>query len=154
MNYYDATICLNGHVQSDSMARSEKYCSQCGKETFSECTNCGAPIRGQEKPGGYIASRTDYKKPFYCYKCGEPYPWTSLIINNAVELASLDDIGEENKKLIKDALPDLIVESPMTPLAIAKYQKGLSKAGSFVKDALRQLLIDVVCEMAKKQLFQ
>ncbi len=153
MEYCGATICLNGHVQSDSLAQSEKYCSRCGVETFSECPKCSAPIRGQSKPKGTILANSKYMKPYYCYQCSFPYPWTSKIINNAVELASLDEIGEENIQLIRDAIPDLIVETPKTPVAVTKYKKGISNARGFIKDALRQLLVDVVCELAKQQLF-
>ena len=153
MNFDGATICLFGHVISDSTAHAEKYCSRCGHEAFSECTNCGAPIRGQSRQTGVIASKEEYRKPYYCYQCAFPYPWTSYIINTAVELAALDSIGEENKRIIKEALPDLIVETPKTSIAIAKYEKGVSSAGTFVKDALRQLLVDVVCEVAKQALF-
>ena len=153
MNYYNATICLNGHVIDKYLADVEKYCSICGKETFSFCSCCNSPIRGKVKADGVIVA-THYKKPFYCYNCGTPYPWTQKILDNAVELVSLDDeLDASSKELIKNAIPELLIDSPTTPLAVAKYQKGVSKAGQLVKDSLRQLLIDVISETAKKTLF-
>lgn len=155
MSYNNATICLNGHVINKYNANYQKYCSKCGETTLSECSNCHAPIRGlMDVKGVVFAYEREYPLPHYCYECGFPYPWTQKILHNAVELLSLDnDLDETSKELIKDAIPELIIETPTTPIAIAKYQKGVSKAGQIVKDSLRQLLIDVLSETTKKTLF-
>ncbi|WP_416822284.1 DUF2321 domain-containing protein [Gallintestinimicrobium propionicum] len=47
----------------------------------------------------------------------------------------------------------MITDTPTTPIAVAKYRKGVSKAVSFIGESLRQLLVDVVSETAKKALF-
>lgn len=155
MGYYNgATICLNGHVISIYKANSQAYCSQCGNETFSKCSQCGAPIRGTYEQDGIIDLTGYYDKPYYCYQCGAAYPWTEKIIANAIELVSLDDeLDETSKELIKSAVPDLLVDTPTTPVAVAKYKKGVAKAGQIVRDALYNLLIDVVSETIKKSLF-
>ena len=154
MGYSGATICLNGHVVSYRNANSQKYCSKCGQETYSTCTHCGQPIRGKYEAQGIVDLTGYYDKPYYCYNCGEPYPWTQIILDNAVELLALDDdINDESKQLIKDSLPDLMIETPKTPIAVAKYKKGMSKAGQVVADSMRQLLVDVISETAKKVLF-
>lgn len=155
MPYSGATICLNGHIVSKAQANSQKYCSVCGKETFSRCLNCRASLRGLwETPGVIVVGPRNYTKPFYCYECGAPYPWTQNILDNAVELLSLDDdLDEISKDLIKTAIPELITDTPTTPIAVAKYRKGVSKAVSFIGESLRQLLVDVVSETAKKALF-
>ena len=153
MNYYNATICLNGHVIDRRIANAQKYCSACGKETFSLCTNCQEPIRGVQKMDGVIGS-PHYNKPFYCHNCSAPYPWTQKILDSAVELVSLDDeLDETSKELIKNALPELLIDTPTTPVAAAKYRKGMSNAGQVVKDCMHQLLVDVVSETVKKILF-
>lgn len=153
-HYNGATICLNGHVVSISLANSQPYCSKCGKETFSKCSNCGSPIRGTYVADGIIDLSGRYNKPFYCFQCGAAYPWTDKILENAVELISLDEgLDDNSKMLIKEAIPDLIVDTPITPVAIAKYKKGISKAGVIVKDALYNMLIDIVSETVKKTLF-
>ena len=96
-----------------------------------------------------------YNRPDYCYNCGAPYPWTKIILDNAVMLVSLEDeLDESMKELIKTAIPDLITETPATPIAIAKYKKGIKCAGDILKNSMRQLLIDVVSETVKKSLFQ
>lgn len=155
MSYYGATICHNGHVISKWEINHQKFCSRCGTETFSSCPKCGEPIWGLEKLN-HSFDRADrpYHKPYYCYACSAPYPWTQKILDNAVELLSLDDdLSESAKELIKNAIPNLIVETPDTPIAIAKYQKGISSAGKLLKNSLHQLFKDVVCTAVKKILF-
>ena len=154
MAYYGATICLNGHVLSKYQANSQPHCSICGKETFSVCLHCKSAIRGLAQSDFLVVGNRPYHKPLYCHQCGAPYPWTQRILDNAVELLSLDDeLDDTSKELIKTAIPELIVDTPTTPIAIAKYRKGIAKAGSMVSDALRQFLVDVVSETAKKSLF-
>ena len=153
MNYYNATICLNGHVVDKRIANAQKYCSTCGKETYSVCTNCQQPIHGVIKLDGVIGV-SKYDKPYFCHECGAPYPWTQKILDNAVELVSLDDeLDDISKELIKSAIPDLLIETSTTPIAAAKYKKGMNKAGQIIKDSMTQLLLDVACEVAKKLLF-
>lgn len=154
-NYYLATICKKGHVISAYDANLEKHCSECGSVTISECPECHTKIRGLENfDFPYLGGR-NYVKPYYCYQCGKPYPWTSFVIDNAVELLSLDEsIDEATLEIIRDAIPDLLVESPVTPLAVAKYKKYISGTQQYVKDGLKQLLIEVVAEAVKRSLFQ
>lgn len=155
MPYNNATICLNGHIVSKYDAHAQKHCTKCGSETYSYCLKCNSPIRGLfDTPGVCIVGNRRLVLPYYCYECGSPYPWTEKILKNAVELLSLDDdLDETSKSLIKNAIPELIVDTPTTPVAIAKYRKGISSAGQILKDSLRQLLIDAVSETAKKILF-
>lgn len=155
MPYNNATICLNGHIVSKYNSNSQKYCTKCGAETYSYCLKCNHPIRGlYDTPGVCILAKRSLPLPYYCYECGSPYPWTEKILENAVELLALDDdLDKSSKTLIKNAIPRLLVDTPTMPIAIANYQKGTSSAGQVLKDSLRQLLKDVICEAAKKVLF-
>lgn len=155
MGYYKkATICLNGHVASSSSANYRKFCKECGSETISLCPSCNSYIQGDYEVPGVVALGFKYNPPSYCHECGKPYPWTSTILDNAVELISLDDeLPDEHKEIIKNALPDLIVETPTTPVAVAKYKKYMSSATGFIKDSLRNLLVDVVSDAVKKSLW-
>lgn len=155
MLYNRATICLNGHIVSKYEANFQKHCSTCGLETYSNCTNCQSPIHGlADIKGVAIIGKRPYDLPYYCYNCGAPYPWTQKILNNAVELLGLDDdLDNATRELIKNAIPELLVDTPTTPLAIAKYRKGIAHAGQIVRDSMRQLLVDVVSETVKKSLF-
>lgn len=153
-NYRNATICTNGHVLSTSDSNSQPKCSKCGKETISSCTSCSTPIRGSWiYPSNYIGFY-NFKFPNYCHNCGEPYPWTSMILESAIELISLDDhVDEKVKDLIKSSIPGLLVETPTTPLSVAKFQKNIDKFSEPIKNALYQILIDVLSESVKKTLY-
>lgn len=153
MGYYEnATICLNGHTISETTANYTDFCSKCGKSTISVCTNCNEPIRGMYcEPASLIF---DYEKPSYCFKCGNPFPWTETLIQNAIELISLDEnLSDEDKEIIKNALPDLIVDTPTSPVATAKYKKFIPKAAQYIQDGMRNLLVDVVSETIKKSIW-
>ena len=151
--YENATICLNGHVSSALVSSSTKYCKFCGENTISRCQSCEAPIQGKFKTSRVNAGRK-YNRPAYCHNCGSPYPWTSKIIENAIELLALDEeLPQDHKELIKLALPDLLVEKPSTPVAVAKYRKFIPKAATYVQDGLKNILIDVVSTSVKKSIW-
>jgi len=48
--YRTAEVCPNGHASTSSADTSpelrEKYCSQCGEPTITQCPSCNANIRG------------------------------------------------------------------------------------------------------------
>lgn len=88
-HYNNATICLNGHVVSKYQANYQKFCSKCGKETYSKCPECNSPIHGKYEVDGIVDLSGSYNRPDYCYNCGAPYPWTKIILDNAVMLVSL-----------------------------------------------------------------
>lgn len=150
--YYGATICLKGHVLSKYNLYTQNYCTQCGEKTYSTCVYCNSPIHGlPETDSVEDLENRPYKLPYYCHECGKPYPWTERILNNVVELLSLDDdLDSSTKELIKSAIPELIVDTPSTPVSAAKYKKGISKAGELVKNSMYNLLVDVLSETAKK----
>ena len=158
MTQYYQLICKKGHQISfwyKLNSETERYCERCGESTISCCQSCGFPIHGYCYPDGVITSGPKtFPIPSYCRNCSNPYPWTELILNNAIELVSLDDeLPEDTKNIIKDALPDLIVETHSTPLATAKYKKFIPEATKYVQDGLRNLLVDVASETVKKAIW-
>lgn len=152
-HYTKATICLNGHVTSSTDKNYLNHCKQCGKQTVSSCQNCKTDIQGDYSIPGLVFF-SEYDKPFYCHECGNPYPWTNLVISNAIELISLDEhIPEDHKEIIKNAIPDLITDTPSSPVAVAKYKKFTNPAATYIKDGLKNILVDVVSETVKKSIW-
>ncbi len=156
---YFQKICLNGH-QIDTCydmtdnPNNPEYCEECGKKVISACPSCSEPILGAYVSSFYLSLDFSCAIPNYCKHCSKPYPWTELVINTTEEILSLDDaITENDKSLINDSISDLLVDTPKTKLAIAKFKKGLSSTSSIVKDSLRELLVDVISETAKKAIF-
>lgn len=151
-------ICLNGHqlsVTSDTSSDPDEYCPQCGTRVITTCQECNEPIKGWLESEGmiYLGKRTK-EKPSYCSKCGKPFPWTKSILESAAELISLDEeLTESDKSLIKSAMPDLLVETPKTKVAEAKFKKVFNNASTFLKDSMYNLLVDVLSESVKKSIF-
>jgi len=155
-NYrYDvAQICLNGHLIT-SMAKSnpeftQKYYDKCGAETISSCPYCEEFIRGN-----YIVWRVayigGYKIPKYCHNCGKPYPWTESKIKAAKELVNeIKELSSEEKNILKQSIDDLIKEVPREELAALRFKKLIVKGGKEVVQAMRDLLVDLLSEIAKK----
>ncbi|MBQ6126776.1 MAG: DUF2321 domain-containing protein [Erysipelotrichaceae bacterium] len=151
MSYHTAYICKKGHVLSFWKPCESKFCPECGSEVISECPNCHTQINGDDKD---IMVHSKYRRPYYCPACGKPYPWTQSILDNAVELVSLDDnLSDEIKSIIINAIPDLIVESSSTPLAEARFKKYISFASDIVKDGLKQMFSAVLTEVFMTRLF-
>lgn len=93
----------------------------------------------------------NYERPDFCYSCGHPYPWIAATINNAIELISLDvELDENSKQILKNSIPDLIVDTANTPLAAGKYKILIENASQTVRNALYNLIIDIASETAKK----
>lgn len=153
---YSQLVCQNGHQYTDKAEKNSDnamYCSECGETLINTCPSCNLKIKGDIQYDG-IVDFFPTSVPAFCIGCGEPYPWTTRVLENAFEILSLDEnLPKEQKKLIKLALPDLLVEKPSTPVAIAKYRKFIPKAATYVQDGLKNIFIDVVSETVKKSIW-
>jgi len=155
-HYETAEICINGHVITDSLSlfphQHEEHCHLCGKPTIKACQSCGCAIRGLE-PAGIICD-ADYSPPAFCHSCGAPYPWTEATLVAAKELADeLDDLSPEERETLGGSLDDLIADTPRTALAATRFKQLVAKAGPAVAEAFKELLIEVVTESAKRQIW-
>lgn len=151
-NYRIAQICENGDLITDSADvfpdECRKHCVKCGARTISVCPSCNASILGVRDD---YPDYENYHIPYYCHECGTPYPWTSKILDGAVEILALDtDLDPKIKEIVKEAIPGLIIDSPLASVAAAKYATHIPKASELVRNSLHNLLIDLISESAKK----
>lgn len=158
MGYYrTAQICLNGHIITRALSsNSQKFCSQCGSETITNCPHCSSILRGRYDVPGVLDLTTDESPaPSYCYNCGKPYPWTESALE-AARLLILEDenLTDDEKNKFSDSLPDMLVESPTpkTQLAIVRFKKYLGKAAVYTAEGIRDIFVDVASEAIKKSL--
>lgn len=152
--YHVAQLCLNGHVINQSSdeypENNEKFCSNCGQPTITACPSCKTNIRGYFDVEG-VLSISSMDTPSYCHECGKPYPWTEANLNAARELIELDEqLNDEEKRSFKDILPDLVVETPKSRVAVVKMKNFLQKSGS--ASAIRAFIIDLASETIKKMI--
>src|SRR5699024_5448130 len=136
-------------------SKQAKHCQTCGKETVTQCLHCNAAIRGKYNRPNVVTVGYRYSVPSFCHDCGHPYPCTQTLLDNVVEIVGFDeDIGDADKDIITSTILDIIIETSTRPVSRAKYKKHVNRTKYFVKEGLRNLLIDLVSECVKKSLWR
>lgn len=154
MNDYDiAQICINGHVITSALNKfpqfGKDFCDQCGVSTIKECQYCHSHIQGLYHGGGL--SLSPFLPPSFCYNCGKPYPWIEAKLNAAKELSDeISGLSESEREILKKSLDDIVVDTPQTSVSALRFKKLAAKAGVEAANALRNILIDIASETAKK----
>lgn len=156
-DYDIAQVCENGHVINDHHKmrpqKSLKFCQHCGVATITGCPSCNQGIRGGAVYDEYNLG-TLRVPPAFCHNCGEPYPWTAKRLNAARELtAEIEELSEEERGLLTMSLDDLVRETPRTSLAVVRFKKLAAKAGKTAAEGLKSILVDVLSETVKKQIW-
>jgi hypothetical protein len=65
----------------------------------------------------------------------------------------LDDLTPQEREVLKGSLDDLVADTPRTALAATRFKKVVARAGPVVAEGLKELLIGVVTESAKKMIW-
>ena len=174
--WYDtAQICINGHtVNLMSVSRPEhnrKFCDRCGAPTITKCQNCNVSINGFYHEGtadefdieGMIEEIVnpppnithDYTTvQSFCHDCGKPYPWTEAILKAAKELSEeLDNLSPEERNLLKKSIDDIVRETPQTTVAVSRFKRLVAKAEPVAVDMYREILLPLLNESVKKQIW-
>lgn len=156
--YRTAEVCPNGHVSTCSADAypelREKYCSECGEATITQCPKCSATIRGKYYVEGVIRLVDDYEPPSFCFNCGNPFPWTERKIEATIELIQTDgNISDEELSQFRNDLGDLVKDSPKVQVASLRFKQTMSKVGSSVASGARDIIVDILSEAAKKAIW-
>lgn len=158
--YYDtAQVGTNGHVVNEHFherpAHNERFCSFCGEHTITWCEKCGAEIRGSyEVPSVAVLGPGLETPPSFCHEGGHSYPWAGRRLQAAKDMADeLDELSEEEKQKLKASLDDLIRDTPQAEVAGARFKKIMRKVGKESCTAMKELMIGIAGETAKKALF-
>ncbi|MBI0097089.1 MULTISPECIES: DUF2321 domain-containing protein [Snodgrassella] len=158
--YRVAQICLNGHVVTTTAdvqpERQEAFCSKCGEATITQCPNCSASIRGKFEYERVVVVGFDafYKPPAFCHNCGKAFPWTERKIASAVELVEVGaDLSPEEMQQFRSDLTELTKDSPKTQVASLRFNKVMGKAGKSIASGVRNIIVDVLSEAAKKAIW-
>ncbi len=158
MGVYDiAQVCPNGHVANHSTVaypeHNRKHCEICGEPTLLVCPTCNQPIRGDYHVAGYIGM-SDYTPPAYCSECGKPFPWTERRLAAAREFAlEVEHLTDDERKELAETFDDLTRDVPRTQVAAARFKRLVAKAGVGTANALRDILVDIASETAKKAIW-
>lgn len=157
MGRYDtALICLNGHISNQGIHTYPQdngdYCTICGSKNIQTCSNCNAPIKGcfiGDAEAFEFGESLD-SAPSFCYKCGNPYPWTEEKVKALKEALELSSITDSEKEEFGKNLNDIIADTPRSNVAALKIKMIGSKVGKEVWSVVRDILVDIASETAKK----
>lgn len=155
--YLIAQVCLNGHVPTSAADQypelREAFCSKCGETTITNCPNCRAFIRGDYYTP-YVIGYSSYEPPAFCHNCGEPFPWTERKIASAVELVEVGaNLSPEEMQQFRSDLTELTKDSPKTQVASLRFKKVMGKVGKSIASGVRDIVVDVLTESAKKAIW-
>ena len=155
-HYKTAQVCLNGHTTTSSVETSpemtSKYCKECGAENITKCPECDEKIRGFYSVEGVISIR-EYHPPSFCHGCGSMFPWTQIALDAAKELAEeLDGLTPDEREIVQESITDLVRDSPRTEVAAVRLKRLLRKTGGGAASAMKNIIVSVATEAAKKAL--
>ncbi len=152
-------VCANGHLLNDwaqaQAAPNAKFCPECGEGTLSRCPECDTPLRGRFLPEGAEREPDGGKRiaraPRYCHECGSPFPWTAERLLAADELAAqLDDLSDEERRLLRAAFRDILTENPRTEVAALRIKRAAEHAGKGASRILFEVVENLASETAKR----
>ena len=154
---YDVGLaCTNGHKVNGSSTHmpefNAKFCPDCGAQAISTCPQCETAIRGTYWGGALNTS--PWVPSAFCHECGAPYPWTVNRLAAARAVAEdADSLSADEQTALAATFDDLLRDTPMTPVAVNRFKKLAAKAGLSTASALREVLIGVISEGAKRSLW-
>jgi hypothetical protein len=161
--YRIAEVCRNGHVSTSNVDahpdRREKYCSKCGEMTITECPDCKLAIRGSYTRGGMQFAAPGlphdrYSPPAFCFNCGRAFPWTEIKIAGAAELLEAStEISPWELQQFRADLAEATRDTPKTPAASARIKKTLANVGASVGGAIKDIVVDILSEAAKRMIW-
>src|SRR6185312_7893138 len=132
----------------------EKYCSQCGEVTITACPSCKAALRGHYHVDGVLSLGGGYEPPAYCYNCGAALPWTERKVAAAVELLEVSgDLTKDELTQFRKDLTELTKDGPRVQVSSLRFKKVMAKAGTAVASGVRDIVVDILSEAAKKAIW-
>jgi hypothetical protein len=155
-SYGTFQICMNGDVltdQADTADIKQVFCEKCGDRIISRCEHCQEPVKGRPRYVSQIEQGFAYLSgpvplPAFCHKCGKPFPWTSRKQEALRELIELSELSTAEKADFQVIIPDLMVETPRSQVAVLKTKKYLAKVGSgavkFIGDAIKEVAVEAI----------
>ncbi len=152
---YDiAQVCPNSHTTNKSSRKypedNKQFCDKCGEKTITTCSKCNNPIRGAYHAEG-VFGVFEYTPPAYCYNCGNAFPWTERKIQAAMELSIEEgNLNEEDSTILEQSIKDIVRDTAQTQVAASRFKKIMTKAGLSTTGAVKDILVDIVSETAKK----
>lgn len=155
--YLTAQVCLNGHIITSATEDEPENmcvrCPDCGEKTITACPSCNTPLRGKHHDEKVVICGPPPTKDAQCPNCGKPLPWTERTIQKTALIIQEDEmLPKQLKTLFIQSLPDIIVETPGTNLAIVRMKKCLPAASELTVEAIHRFVLKSGCKPVKESL--
>jgi hypothetical protein len=154
--WYDvAQVCPNGHVVNwatiESPTHNKKYCEKCGEPTLSSCPSCHMSIRGEYHVPRVISMGSyDLPPPAFCHNCGKAFPWTERKQQAAIDLFIEETQDQEEQREFRESVEQITKDTPQANVASKRIMRLLGKVGKGTASAIRDILVNLASEGAKK----
>ena len=120
---------------------------------MTQCPYCKSTIRGHYSVEG-VLSLINYTPPAHCHNCGGAFPWTVRKVEGAVELVEVGGgLTDTEIVQLRNDLTELTTDSPKTQVASLRFKKAMAKVGTTVAQGVRDVVVDVFSEAAKKSIW-
>jgi hypothetical protein len=98
-----------------------------------------------------VFSFQEYTPPLFCHNCGTPFPWTQRKIDAAVELTEVTtNLSGDEVKQFRSDLEELTKNTPKMQVSAYRFKETMKKVGSATASGVRDIVVDVLSETAKK----
>lgn len=96
----------------------------------------------------------EYAPPAYCHNCGRAFPWTERKVDAATDLVEISGkLSSEELAQFRADLSEMTKESPRLLVASTRFKQTMAKVGSAVAGGVRDIVVDVLSEAAKKAIW-
>jgi hypothetical protein len=96
-------------------------------------------------------SHDRYTPPGYCFNCGNAFEWTKRKISGAVELVEVGaGVTSGELEQFQTDLTDATRDTPKTQVASLRIRQLMAKVGTGVAGGVKDIIVDLVSETAKK----
>ncbi|UPU37491.1 DUF2321 domain-containing protein [Geomonas paludis] len=153
MEGYDvAQVCPNGHVSNEMSVAypdfNRDFCESCGEKTITTCPSCKKPIRGGLHG---VFTTAEFTPPAFCRNCGQPFPWTQRGIQAAIDLATIvGGLQGEDAAQFGTSIQEVARDTAQAQVAAHRVKGLLGKVATTTASAIRDVMVDIVSETAKK----
>ena len=120
---------------------------------MTNCQSCDEPIRGDYHADNLVAVGFTYIPPAFCHKCGASFPWTDRRSRAAIDLFLEDSNIAADNEQFEESIQQIARDTPQAQVASKRVTKLMGKIGKETASAIRDILVDVASETAKKILF-
>jgi hypothetical protein len=95
-----------------------------------------------------------YEPPAHCHNCGNEFPWTGRKIDSAVDLLEVDgNLSTAEIQQFRNDLEELTKDSLKTQAASLRFKKAMAKVGTSIASSVREIVVDVLSEAARKAIW-